>query len=75
MATVSTIVVFHDSAAPAERQLLALGPDHPAMLRDSVPWAVVDEVVGNSGALPCEACAFLRHQTVSEPKTGGNHEP
>ncbi len=51
MATVSTIVVFHDTAASAERQLLALCPDYLAMLRDGVPWAGVDEVVGNSGVL------------------------
>ncbi len=52
MATVSTIVVFHNTAAPAERQLLALCPEHLAMPRDGVPWAAVDEVVGNSGVLP-----------------------
>lgn len=75
MATMSTIVVFHDTAAPAARQRLTLCPDHLAMLRDGVPWAGVDEVVENSSVLPCEACAFLSQQTASEPKRGGNHEP
>jgi len=60
MATVSTTVVFHDTAAPVERQLLALCPDHLAMLRDGVPGAGVDEVVGSNRVLRCEACAFLR---------------
>lgn len=75
MATVSTIVVFHDTAAPLGAPAAGPVPGPPGYAAGRHLWAGVDEGVRNSRALPCEACALLRHQTASEPNRGGNHEP
>ena len=62
MATLSTIVVVHAAAAPEARELMALCPDHLVLLQSGVPWAGLDEVVGASSVLPCEACVLLDHE-------------
>ena len=58
MGSLSSIVVVHDEAAPEARQLMALCQDHLALLH-VVRWAGVDEVVGTSRMLSCEACALV----------------
>ena len=65
--SVSTVVVLHEEAAPEARQLMALCPDHLALFYAGIRWAVIDEVVGTSGALPCEACALLDPERTSVP--------
>ena len=66
-ATPSTVVVVHDTAAPKGRELMALCPDHLALLQAGVRWAGVDEVVGASRVLPCAACALLDRALPSAP--------
>jgi hypothetical protein len=63
----STVVVVHDRAAPEARVLLALGPDHLASLGHGLGWLVLDEVVGTSNVLPCEACARLDRKLEEVP--------
>jgi hypothetical protein len=53
----TTVVVVHETAAPGVQRLLALCADHAAVLK-RVPWAGVDELVGFSTVMECEACAL-----------------
>ncbi len=67
MNALSTVVVVHDRAAPEARVLLALCPDDLALLRRDVGWVALDEVIGISSLLPCEACVFLHRELGSVP--------
>jgi hypothetical protein len=66
MNLLSTVVVVHDDAAPEVRQLLAPCREHLA-LRAGVGWAGVDEVIGTSRVLACEACALLEQEVAEVP--------
>ena len=55
MDRMTTVVVVHETAAPGVQRLLALCADHAAVLK-RVPWAGVDELVGFSTVMECEAC-------------------
>jgi hypothetical protein len=67
MNLLSTVVVVHDHAAPQARQLMALCPDHLALLQAGIRWAGIDEVIGISHVLACEACAFLEQDVRKVP--------
>ena len=66
MNLLSTVVVIHDNAAPEVRQLLALCPDHLTLLA-GVRWAGVDEVIGTSNLLSCEACVLVKQELSDVP--------
>jgi len=80
MCGLSTVVVVHEEAAPEARQLMALCPDHLALLHAAVRWAGIDEVVGTSRVLSCEACALPDQDLTSVPlpvsaaRSGGRGE-
>ena len=54
----STIVVVHETGAPHVRRLLALCDEHATILKGA-RWAGVDEIVGFSTVMECEACAVM----------------
>jgi len=53
-----TVVVVHETAAPEIRRLVALCDDHLTIVKRAT-WAAVDEVVGFSSVLACEACDLV----------------
>jgi len=68
MGSVSAIVVLHEEGAPEARQLMALCPEHLALLR-AIRWVALDEVVGTSRVLRCEACTLLDPGPPTMPPT------
>ncbi len=64
MNAVQTIVVVHETTAPDVRRLLALCDDHVAIVKRAA-WADVDEVVGFSTVMGCEACQLMEKSQVS----------
>ena len=58
MAGLTTVLVVHETQAPAVLTLVALCDEHRAMLRRAT-WCGVDELVGFSSAMACEACALI----------------
>ena len=64
MNALQTIVVVHETTAPDVRRLLALCDDHVAIVKRA-PWADVDEVVGFSTVMDCEACKLMEQSPLS----------
>jgi hypothetical protein len=64
MNALQTIVVVHETTAPNVRRLLALCDDHVAIVKRA-PWADVDEVVGFSTVMDCEACKLMEQSQPS----------
>jgi hypothetical protein len=60
----TSVVVVHHAEAPGVQRIVALCTDHEAFLRRQ-PWAKVDELVGFSTVMQCEACALM-HQRASD---------
>jgi hypothetical protein len=60
----STVVVVHETVAPNVRRLLALCDEHAAILRRA-RWAGVDEIVGFSTVMECEACALAQESQAT----------
>jgi hypothetical protein len=52
------VVVVHETTTPGLRRVLALCPAHVETL-EQVPWAALDELVGETRLVACEACALL----------------
>jgi len=67
VSSLSTVVVLHEEAALEVRQVMALCPDHLALLHAGIRWAAIDEVVGTSRVLPSEACTLLDPERTSVP--------
>lgn len=55
MQSLTTVVVVHATAAPNRRLLVALCDEHTALLQRA---ARIDELVGFSAIVDCEACAL-----------------
>ena len=56
MQRMTTVVVVHATAAPNQPLLVALCDEHTALLHKA---ARVDELVGFSTMMDCEACALI----------------
>ena len=63
MNTLRTVVVVHETDAPDVRRLLALYDEHVALIKRA-RWAGVDEVVGFTSVMECEACDLMEHPQV-----------
>jgi len=55
---ITTVVVVHETDAPYVLRLLALCAEHAAVVKRA-SWAGVDEVVGFSTVMDCEACGLM----------------
>ena len=64
----TTVVVVHETAAPDVRRLVALCDEHVRIL-ERASWARVDELVGFSSVMDCEACALIPEMAPPEPPT------
>lgn len=60
MQGMTTVVVVHEAAAPEKKGLVALCDEHTAHLRRAT-WGRIDELVGFSTVMDCEACALIDH--------------
>ena len=54
----TTVVVVHHADAPAKQATVTLCDEHLVSLRGAT-WAGIDELVGFSAVMECEACALL----------------
>lgn len=61
-----TVVVVHHADAPAKYGTLALCDDHLVALRRAT-WASIDELVGFSAVMACEACALIDSREADGP--------
>ena len=61
----TTVVVVHETAAPNVRCLVALCTEHVTIL-ERAPWARVDDLVGFSTVMECEACTLTPESTLPE---------
>ena len=66
MAGLTTVVVVHETGAPDIRRLFALCAEHLQVL-DRAAWARVDEMVGSSAAMQCEACPLIGETLPETP--------
>jgi hypothetical protein len=72
------VVVVQETTAPGLRRVLALCPAHVETL-ERVPWAALDELVGETRLVACEGCALLDTLGVSRaclaPAEAGPSDP
>jgi hypothetical protein len=69
----TTVVVVHETATPDIRCLVALCAAHERIL-ERASWARVDELVGFSSIMDCEACALIPETTPTEqPHHAASH--
>lgn len=64
----TTVVIVHETAAPGVRGLVAVCSEHLRIL-ERAPWARVDELVGFSSVMDCEACRLISHNALLEQPT------
>ena len=64
----TTVVVVHETAAPDVPRLVALCAEHARILKRA-SWARVDELVGFSSVMDCEACALIPEMAPPEQPT------
>lgn len=70
----TTILVVHRTEAPAVLGLIALCDEHTALLKRAT-WCGVDEVVGFSSIMACEACALLVGGAQTAEPAGPRPDP
>jgi hypothetical protein len=61
----TTVVVVHETATPEVLRLVALCEEHVKVL-DRASWARLDELVGFSTVMGCEACALIPEPTLPD---------
>jgi hypothetical protein len=59
----TTVFVVHEMRQPSVRALVVLCSEHAAIL-ERASWAGVDELVGFSTVIDCEACAMPPDETL-----------
>ena len=78
MDRLTAVVVVHEAAAPDVRRLVALCTEHMRIL-EGASWAGVDELVGFSSVMECEACRLipealpLEQLLAPRPRAGRSH--
>jgi hypothetical protein len=70
----TTVVVVHETASPSVRRLLALCDEHVAILKRA-SWGGVDELVGFSTVMDCEACELVPELTLPDRRTIQSRQP
>jgi hypothetical protein len=64
----TTVVIVHDTTAPEVRGLVAVCSEHLKVL-ERAPWARVEELVGFSSLMDCEACRLIPDNASLEQTT------
>jgi hypothetical protein len=71
----NAVIVVHETATPDVRRLVALCDEHERILKQA-SWAQVDEIVGFSSVMECEACPLISHPTLlGQPAHGDSAAP
>jgi hypothetical protein len=68
----TTVVVVHETASPTVRRLLALCDEHVTILKRA-SWGGIDELVGFSTVIDCEACELIPELTLSDQRAVRRH--
>ena len=71
MAGLTSVVVVREVQATSACAIVALCPEHTGILK-TARWALLEEVVGFSSLMRCEACALIVDRTDTEPTAGGS---
>ena len=58
MQGMTTVVLVHKADAPDKQALVALSDEHTVLLRKAA-WARIDELIGFSTIMDCEACSLI----------------
>ena len=64
----TNVVIVHETTAPEVRVLVAVCSEHLRIL-ERAPWARVDELVGFSSVMDCEACRRIPGNPLLEQPT------
>ena len=70
----TTVVVVHHADAPAKQATVTLCDEHLASLREAT-WAGIDELVGFSAVMECEACALIDGCPAESPADSTRYRP
>ena len=68
----TTVVIVHETTAPELRVLVAVCSEHLKIL-ERAPWARVDELVGFSSVMDCEACRLPDNALLEQPTRAGTN--
>jgi hypothetical protein len=71
MPGLTTVVVVCEVHTASACAIVALCAEHTAML-ETARWARIEEVVGFSSLMYCEACALILDRANSEPAAGSS---
>jgi hypothetical protein len=66
MAGLTTVVVVREGHTNSACAIVALCAEHTGMLKGA-RWARIEEAVGFSSLMQCEACALIADRADSEP--------
>lgn len=67
------VFVVHETSAPARRVLVGVCDDHTKRLKRAT-WVRIDELIGFSSVLECEACALMADAGSSNLFSGPERE-
>ena len=70
----TTVVVVHCADAPAKQATVTLCDEHLVALRRAT-WAGIDELVGFSAVMGCEACALIDGRAVEDRAGAAESQP
>jgi hypothetical protein len=71
MAGLTNVVVVREVHTTSACAIVALCAEHTAML-ETARWARIEEVVGFSSLMDCEACSLMVARANSEPAAAGS---
>jgi hypothetical protein len=71
MPGLTTVVVVREVHATSACAIVALCAEHTGML-ETARWARIEEVVGFSSLMHCEACALIVDRAYIEPAAGSS---
>ena len=74
MQGLTTVVVVHHADAPAKQATVTLCDEHLVSLRGAT-WAGIDELVGFSAVMECEACASIGSSPAESPADSARYRP
>lgn len=71
MAGLTNVVVVREVHTTSACAIVALCAEHTGMLK-AARWARIEEMVGFSSLMHCEACALIADRADSEPAVGSS---
>jgi hypothetical protein len=74
MQRLTSVLVVHHNDTPAKQATFTLCDEHLVVLRRAT-WAGIDELVGFSAVMECEACALIDGRAAEGRTTSTDAEP